>query len=55
VHGYFVWSPLENSEWSQGFSQRFGLGYVNHASQERTTKDSGYWVKELIAHNRPHA
>jgi beta-glucosidase len=48
LKGYFIWSLLDNFEWSQGFSKRFGLVYVNHATQERIIKDSGYWVKEMI-------
>ena len=48
LHGYFIWSLLDNFEWSEGFSKRFGLTYVDHATQKRIIKDSGRWVKELI-------
>jgi beta-glucosidase len=48
LHGYFIWSLVDNFEWSSGFSKRFGLVYVNHVTQERAIKDSGYWVHELI-------
>jgi beta-glucosidase len=48
LKGYFIWSLVDNFEWNHGFSKRFGLVYVDHASQERTIKDSGYWVKEMI-------
>jgi beta-glucosidase len=48
VEGYFVWSLLDNLEWISGFSQRFGLVYVDHASGRRTPKDSFYWYRDLI-------
>jgi beta-glucosidase len=48
LHGYFIWSPLDNFEWREGFSKRFALIYVNHTTQERFIKDSGRWVAELI-------
>jgi beta-glucosidase len=49
VDGYFVWSFLDNLEWVSGFAQRFGLVHVDHASQVRTIKDSGYWYRDRIA------
>jgi beta-glucosidase len=48
VRGYFIWSLMDNFEWSSGFSKRFGLVHVDHATQKRLIKDSGYWVTELI-------
>ena len=48
LHGYFIWSILDNFEWNSGYSKRFGLVYVDHASQRRIIKDSGRWVSELI-------
>jgi beta-glucosidase len=47
--GYFVWTLLDNFEWAEGYSKRFGLIYVNHQTQQRIIKDSGLWFKELIA------
>jgi len=49
VSGYFAWSLLDNFEWAQGFSNRFGVVYVDYASQQRTLKDSGRWYRSLIA------
>jgi beta-glucosidase len=48
LHGYFIWSLVDNFEWDSGFSKRFGLVYVDHATQQRVVKDSGHWVQELI-------
>ena len=48
VKGYFIWTLIDNFEWATGFSKRFGLVYVDYATQERIIKDSGYWVRELI-------
>ena len=49
VDGYFVWSFLDNLEWVSGFVQRFGLVHVDHTTQARTIKDSGYWYRDRIA------
>ncbi len=49
VRGYFVWSLLDNFEWSAGYSQRFGIVHVDFATQERIIKDSGLWYKKMIA------
>jgi beta-glucosidase len=49
VSGYFVWSFLDNFEWSYGYSKRFGLTHVDFPTQRRTIKQSGRWYQELIA------
>ncbi|WP_066298011.1 GH1 family beta-glucosidase [Arthrobacter luteolus] len=41
VRGYFVWSLLDNFEWSWGYEKRFGIIHVDYTTQERTIKDSG--------------
>ncbi|NNJ48480.1 MAG: beta-glucosidase [Acidimicrobiia bacterium] len=51
VTGYFAWSLLDNLEWSHGFTQRFGLVWVDHKTQQRIPKKSYYWYRELIASN----
>jgi beta-glucosidase len=47
--GYFVWSLLDNFEWAEGYSKRFGLVYVDYATQARTIKQSAEWYAGLIA------
>ena len=50
--GYFAWSLMDNFEWAQGFSQRFGLIWVNFDSLERIPKESYHWYKSYILENR---
>jgi beta-glucosidase len=52
VHGYFVWSLLDNFEWAEGYSKRFGLVYVDFETLERVPKSSFYWYRDLIAGGR---
>jgi len=51
VRGYFLWSLLDNFEWAEGYSQRFGLVYVDYPSGKRVVKDSARWYKDVIASN----
>jgi beta-glucosidase len=48
LHGFFVWSLLDNFEWAQGYAPRFGLVYVDHKTQERVPKSSARWFAEAI-------
>jgi beta-glucosidase len=48
LHGYFVWSLLDNFEWSEGYTKRFGLHHVDYATQRRTPKLSAEWYRALI-------
>jgi beta-glucosidase len=48
VRGYFVWSLLDNLEWSHGFTKRFGIIHVNFATQERTMKRSAEFYRDVI-------
>jgi beta-glucosidase len=51
VHGYFLWSFMDNFEWSDGFEKRFGLYRVNFNTQQRTPKLSASFYREVIARN----
>ena len=49
VRGYFVWSLLDNFEWSHGYSKRFGIVHVDFETQKRTLKDSARFYAKVIA------
>jgi beta-glucosidase len=49
--GYFLWSLLDNFEWSWGYMQRFGIVWVDYKTQKRIIKDSGKWYKRVIKRN----
>jgi beta-glucosidase len=51
IKGYFLWSLLDNFEWADGYSKRFGLHYVDFKTQKRTPKLSAEWYREVIQRN----
>jgi len=51
VRGYFLWSLMDNFEWADGYAYRFGIHYVDFATQKRTPKMSAHFYKEVIARN----
>ena len=51
VKGYFLWSLLDNFEWADGYSKRFGIHYVDFKTEKRTPKLSAAWYKDVIANN----
>ncbi len=48
VNGYFIWSFLDNFEWAEGYSKRFGLVYVDYNTGKRILKKSAHWYKEFL-------
>jgi beta-glucosidase len=48
VRGYFVWSLLDNFEWANGFSKRFGLTWIDYPSGTRIPKASFAWYRETV-------
>lgn len=53
VSGYFPWSLLDNFEWADGYSKRFGLIHTDFTTQQRTPKLSYHWYQQVIRENRP--
>jgi len=51
VKGYFLWSLMDNFEWADGYSKRFGIHYVDFKTQKRTPKLTAEWYREVISHN----
>ena len=51
LKGYFAWSLLDNFEWGQGYSKRFGIVHVDFSTQKRTVKNSGRLYQEVIRNN----
>jgi beta-glucosidase len=46
--GYFAWSLLDNFEWASGYAKRFGLVYIDYATQQRIVKSSGQWYADFL-------
>jgi beta-glucosidase len=55
LRGYHVWSLMDNFEWSEGYSQRWGIVYVDFKTQRRLPKASAHWYQQVIAANRVDA
>jgi beta-galactosidase len=51
VRGYFLWSLMDNFEWSFGYEKRFGLYYVNYTTLERMAKPAATWYAEVVLAN----
>ncbi len=48
LRGYFAWTLMDNFEWNNGFTKRFGLLGVDFATGERTPKDSAHWYRQTV-------
>ncbi len=51
VHGYFLWSLMDNFEWASGYTKRFGIYYVDYETQKRIPKLSASFYRDVIARN----
>ena len=51
IKGYLQWSFLDNFEWGDGYTQRFGMVYVDYPTLRRIPKDSAYWYAEVMESN----
>ena len=52
VKGYFLWSFMDNFEWSEGYDRRFGVVHCDYTTQKRTPKLSANWYAKVMAENR---
>lgn len=52
VRAYHAWTLLDNFQWAEGYTERYGLIYTDFRNQKRTIKDSGYWYGRVAASNR---
>lgn len=53
LRGYYAWSFLDNFEWAEGYSKRFGLVFVDYRTQQRIPKMSARWYAQLISDHNP--
>lgn len=53
LRGYYVWSLMDNFEWAEGYSRRFGIVFIEFGTQQRILKTSAKWYKALIASQPP--
>ena len=49
VSGYFIWTLTDNFEWAEGYNPRFGIIYVDFATQQRIVKSSGKWYANFLS------
>jgi beta-glucosidase len=48
IDGYFCWSLMDNFEWARGYEKRFGIVYVDYATQQRIIKASGRAYRDML-------
>lgn len=51
IRGYYCWSTMDNFEWAEGFTQRFGLVHIDYDTLVRTPKNSFHWYADLVRAN----
>jgi len=51
LKGYYLWSFLDNFEWAEGYSKRFGIVFIDYKTQKRIIKDSAYWYSNVVKNN----
>ena len=51
VKGYFLWSTMDNFEWTAGYGDRFGIVHVDFKTQKRTPKMSASFFREVTRRN----
>ena len=52
LHGYFLWSLLDNFEWAFGYAKRFGIVWVDFETQKRVIKASGHMYSRIVRSNK---
>jgi beta-glucosidase len=52
VRAFHAWTLLDNFQWAEGYTERYGLIYTDFRNQKRTIKDSGHWYGRVAASNR---
>jgi beta-glucosidase len=55
VHGYYAWSLLDNLEWAEGWTKRFGIVRVDPTTLDRYPKNSALWLRDAIAQRNHRA
>lgn len=48
IRGYYLWSLMDNFEWAQGYSQRFGIVHIDYQTQKRTPKRSARMLQQML-------